>query len=272
MRLFLTEADVAQLPSGPEVHHRIDVNEEGLAVKSFTASGTRSARDFDRATLLAFAREGELRIKDDHGRDRLPDSEAAVHLVRGPSWAVKHWLWTWWFDLTAATLLYTWPEPCLGTWMTSAGRYVVNHTEDPTRWESMTPDEACSRFYRIGRNPQLSDFDETHLPGDLALVVQLGRMVRYAETAWGPGTEAWNLTRGEAEQQVEGLPRVMEFMKTEALPDLRRQRTAAARRVQTFHRTQTEAARSMNLDKSTWTSLLNRPAREPQTGGPTPKE
>lgn len=288
---MLTEEDLRDLPLGPKDHYKVGVGPAGLTVELADHTFHRHGQDMDRGELLALVRAGELRIRDDRGEFRLPAKDSAVQLVckeLGPRFRGRRAPWerAWWFDLNAATRLCTWPEPALGVWRTQAGRYACNECGGTSDWARITTDEAWEIFYTWGGPPArvLGGFAELRavpppvalleeaLAGELGLVAQLGRLVGDAECAWGPAQGADRpASREEAAAQVEGLRRLMEFIKTEVLPDLRWKRTLAARRVQLGYRTQTEAARSMGLDKSTWTALINRPARQPQTGGPTPK-
>ncbi|MFJ3206046.1 hypothetical protein [Streptomyces sp. NPDC086989] len=182
-----------------------------------------------------------------------------VDRVAGPAGRdLPAWERAWWFGMSAATQLDPEGTSNRGLWRTAGGRYVFAWGYE--MWET-TPERAWARVYRQGKDPSGEPGEGP--PGDLALLYELGRFVQQARTAWDPSRaeEGPPPTREEAAAHVDGLRQLMEFIKVQVLRDLRSHRREAAWRVQAFHKTQTEAARFMQLDKSTWTALLTPPKR-----------
>ncbi|MFJ3913897.1 hypothetical protein [Streptomyces vinaceus] len=256
VRLVLTEGDLRDLPPDAENRYKVDVGEDGLTVCPADKNGQYLERD----KLAAMVRAGAIRIKDDRGRPRLPAEGADPCVVRGSHWAKwddPPWEQAWWFDRNAATCLHRHADAGTALWRTAGGMFVLVD-EDGKTTGGETPEGAAKRFYKLGQNDGWADPEQ--LPGDLALMYLLGRLVDQARTAWSPkGEPDRQLTKDEAAAQVEGLRRVMDFLKTQVLPDLRSQRRDAAWLVQDFHATQTAAAAFMDLDKSTWATLLSGP-------------
>ncbi|MFJ6722390.1 hypothetical protein [Streptomyces sp. NPDC091259] len=256
MRLVLTEEDLRHLPPDPRNRYKVQVDQDGLKVCPADESGQYLERD----KLTFLVRAGRVRIKDDRGRPRLPAEEAAPCVVLDSlrsKWDDPLWERAWWFDRNAATCLHQHLDAGTALWRTAGGMFVLMDADGrPTAGE--TPEGAAERFYGLGQRDGFADPGQ--LPGDLALMYLLGGLIGQARTAWTPKGETGRApTKEEAAAQVEGLRGVMDFIKMKVLPDLRSQRREAAWLVQQFHTTQSAAADFMELDKSTWATLLSKP-------------